>query len=242
MHLDVLLLPAELPARPRPERIAVVVDVIRATTSIVSACQHGARAVLPVASPDEALALAAQRPGAVLAGERRGTHIPGFAIGNSPREFTAASVGGREVILTTSNGTRTLRLVDSGRRVAIAAFLNRAAVGRWLAAQVEDALIVCSGYEGIFSLEDAVCAGSIVEQASGSGDVDLGDGARACRVLWEQWRADLLRLLRDTDWGRQVIALGLEADLVVCAGLDVTPVLPILEEGRITAAPEAQRR
>jgi len=237
MQLDVVLLPAELPARARPEHIAVVIDVIRASTSIVSACQHGARAVLPVASADEARALATEMPGAVLAGERGGTRIPGFAIGNSPREFTAAAVEGRDVILTTSNGTRTLRLVEAGRRVAIAAFVNRATVARWLVTQNDDALIVCSGYEGIFSLEDAVCAGSITAQVSERGAAELGDGARACRVLWEAWRTDLFSLLCSTGWGREVIALGLQADLALCAELDTASVLPILENGRITAAP-----
>jgi 2-phosphosulfolactate phosphatase len=242
MQLDVLLLPAELPARPRPERVAAVVDVIRATTSIVAACRHGARAVFPAASTAEAEALAADRPAALLAGERGGARIPGFAAGNSPREFTRDLVRERDLILTTSNGTRTLRAVGAGRRVAIAAFLNRTAVGRWLARQQEDGLIVCSGYEGIFSLEDAVCAGSIVEAAAQGGDVTLGDGAQACRVLWEQCGGDLPRLLQESGWGRQVIARGFGADLAVCAELDVTEVLPVMEEGRIAAAlPPASR-
>ncbi len=240
MHLDVVLLPAEMPERSRLEQIAVVIDVIRATTSIISACQHGARAVRPVGSPEEALMLAAQLPGAVLAGERGGTRIPGFAMGNSPREFTAPAVHGRDVILTTSNGTRTLRLVEAGRRVAIGAFINRAAVARWLVAQDRDALIVCSGYEGIFSLEDAVCAGSIAAQVGESGTAELGDGARACRVLWDEWRNDLFHLLCSTGWGRHIIALGLKADLALCAELDTTSVLPILENGRITAGPVRQ--
>ncbi len=234
MRLDALLLPAELPARPRPEPIAAVVDVIRATTSIVAACQHGARTVIPAASTAEAEALAADRPKALLAGERGGTRLPGFHAGNSPREFSPERVRNREVILTTSNGTRTLRAVGAGRRVAIAAFLNRRAVGRWLAGQERDALIVCSGYEGIFSLEDAVCAGSIVEAAEEVGRVALGDGARACRILWDRLGGDLPRLLHESAWGQQVEALGFGADLAICAGLDVTDVLPILEEGRIT--------
>ena len=235
MRLDVLLLPRELPVRPRPEVTAVVIDVLRATTSIVVAFQHGCRSILPVASIEEAERARRTTPDAVLAGEQGGRRIPGFDLGNSPCEFTREAVGGRDVILTTSNGTKTLRAVGGGRTVAIGAFLNRSAVGDWVVARGVDSLIVCSGYEGGFSLEDAVCAGAIVERtvqlATG---LILGDGARACQVLWERFGSDLVRLFRETDWGRRMLALGFEADLAVCARVDVTDVVPTMEEGRIT--------
>ena len=234
MHLDVLLLPSELPARPRPERFCVVVDVIRATTSIVSAFQHGCRSILPAASPEDARAALAACPEAILAGEQGGQRLPGFALGNSPREFSREAVAGRDVILTTSNGTKALRAVGVGRTVVIGAFLNRSAVGEWLISRRADALIVCSGYEGVFSLEDAVCAGSIVERASALGrDLLLGDGALACQALWARLGSNLPDLLRETDWGRHIVGLGLEADLNICSSLDVTNVLPRMERGCI---------
>ena len=207
MHLDVLLLPGELSARPRPEPTAVVVDVLRATTSIVMAFQHGCRSILPVADFEEAQQARMAAPGAALAGEQGGLRIPGFDLGNSPREFTREAVGGRDVILTTSNGTKTLRAVGGGRTVAIGAFLNRAAVGDWLVAWGADSLIVCSGYEGAFSLEDALCAGAIVDRAAGAAArVALGDGARACRTLWKEYAGDLPELLRETGWGQRMLA------------------------------------
>ncbi|HSB70915.1 MAG TPA: 2-phosphosulfolactate phosphatase [Candidatus Methylomirabilis sp.] len=239
MRLDVLLLPSELLARPRPESFAVVVDVIRATTSVVSAFRHGCRSILPVSSPEEARAKLAASPGAVLAGEQGGRRIPGFALGNSPREFARVPVAGQDVILTTSNGTKALRAVGAGRTVAIGAFPNRAAVGAWLAARRADALIVCSGYEGLFSLEDAVCAGAIVDRAIRlAGQLHLGDGARACLTLWGRYGSDLRQLLRETDWGRRIVELGLGEDLDICAALDVTDVVPQMVEGRITLAPD----
>jgi 2-phosphosulfolactate phosphatase len=234
MHLDVLFLPSELPARPRPERIAVVVDVIRATTSVVTAFQHGCRSILPVASLEEARAALVASPEAVLAGEQGGSRIPGFVLGNSPREFSREMVAGRDVILTTSNGTKALRAVSAGRTVAIGAFLNRSAVSDWLVGRSADGLIVCSGYEGVFSLEDAVCAGAIVDHAARlEGHPHFGDGARACQALWERFGSDLSQLLRETAWGRNIVGLGLGADLSVCAGLDVTDVVPQMEKGRI---------
>jgi 2-phosphosulfolactate phosphatase len=235
MHLDVLLLPGELSARPRPEPTAVVVDVLRATTSIVMAFQHGCRSILPVADFEEAQQARMAAPGAVLAGEQGGLRIPSFNLGNSPREFTREAVGGRDVILTTSNGTKTLRAVGGGRTVAIGAFLNRAAVGDWLVAREADSLIVCSGYEGAFSLEDALCAGAIVDRAAGAAArVALGDGARACRTLWKEYAGDLPELLRETAWGQRMLAMGFGPDVEVCACVDVTVVVPTMERGRIT--------
>jgi 2-phosphosulfolactate phosphatase len=235
MRLDVLLLPGELPVRPRPESAAVVIDVLRATTSIVAAFQHGCRSILPVADFEEAQQARMAAPGAVLAGEQGGLRIPGFDLGNSPREFTREAVGGRDVILTTSNGTKTLRAVGGGRTVAIGALLNRAAVGDWLIARGADSLIVCSGYEGGFSLEDAVCAGAIVDRAAGAAArLALGDGARAGQVLWERFGPDLLRLLPGTAWGQRVLAMGFGPDMEVCARVDVTDVVPTMEGGRIT--------
>jgi 2-phosphosulfolactate phosphatase len=235
MRLEVLFLPCELPARPRPEGAAMVIDVIRATTTIVTAFQHGIRSVLPVESVEEARSLQATIPGALLAGERGGRRIAGFDLGNSPREFTREAVAGRDVILSTSNGTKALRAVGDGRRVAIAAFLNRSAVAEWFVAQQEDGLIVCSGYEGIFSLEDAVCAGSVVEQAlARSAPLTIGDGARACLTLWQRFGADLPGLLGESGWGRRIVAIGLGADLDLCARLDSTDVVPVMADGRIT--------
>ncbi len=235
MRLDVLLLPHELPVRPRPEHSAVVVDVLRATTSIVVAFEHGCRSILPVASSEEAQAERVARPEAILAGEQDGRRIPGFGLGNSPGEFSREAVAGRELILTTSNGTKALRAAGTGRTVAIGAFRNRAAVGDWLVGREADCLIVCSGYEGGFSLEDAVCAGSIVDRAASlTTRLALGDGARACRILWERFGTDLPRLLRGTGWGQRILAMGFGPDVEVCARLDVTSLVPRMKAGRIT--------
>jgi len=234
MRLDVLLLPCELPVRPRPEPSAVVIDVLRATTSIVVAFANGCRSVLPVASAEEAWRARAADGGVVLAGEAGGLRLEGFDLGNSPREFTRVAVGGRDVVLTTSNGTKTLRAVGPGRTVAIGAFRNRAAVGDWLIARGGDGLIVCSGYEGAFSLEDAACAGAIVDRvAQRSPQAALDDGARACRILWERLGPDLPALLRGSGWGKRLCGLGLEADLGLCGVVDATDVVPLMREGRI---------
>jgi len=235
MRIDVVLIPRELPVRPRPELCAVVIDVLRATTSIVAAFANGCRSILPVASAEEARRARSADPALVLAGEEGGLRVEGFELGNSPREFTREVIGGRDVVLTTSNGTKTMRAVGPGRTVAIGALRNRDAVGDWLVAQGADGLIVCSGYEGAFSLEDAVCAGGIVDRAARTAPrLRLGDGARACRLLWESFQSDLPALLRSSGWGERLLGLGLEADLAFCAVLDAAAVVPVMMEGRIT--------
>ncbi len=245
MRLDVLLLPRELPVRPRPELYAVVVDVLRATTSIVVAFENGCRSILPVASSEEAKRARADAPRAILAGEQGGQRISGFDLGNSPREFSRERVGGRDLILTTSNGTKTLRAVGGDRTVAIGAFRNRAAVGDWLMTRGTDSLIVCSGYEGAFSLEDAVCAGAIVDRVVNVATrLSLGDGAKACLVLWERFRSELPRVLSETAWADRLLALGFGPDLAMCSALDVTDVVPLMQDGRISLdhpAPSANK-
>ncbi|MBI4537663.1 MAG: 2-phosphosulfolactate phosphatase [candidate division NC10 bacterium] len=234
MNLDVLFLPAELAARQRPQRVAAVVDVIRATTTIVTAFEHGCGSIRPVAGVDEARQARAVSPAAILAGEQGGKRLPGFDMGNSPREFMAGRAAGRDVILNTSNGTKALRAIGAGRRVAIAAFLNRTAVADWLVRQATDALILCSGYEGIFSLEDAVCAGGVADRAAAQDPaLVLGDGALACRLLWGRYRSDLPGLLPNTGWGKHIVAIGLGADLEICARLDVTDAVPVMADGLI---------
>lgn len=187
--------------------------------------------MLPVAGIEEARRAQAAMPGALLAGERGGQRLPGFDLGNSPREFVREAVADRDVILTTSNGTKTLRAVGEGRAVAIGAFLNCTAVGAWLRDRGEDALLVCSGYEGIFSLEDTVCAGAIVDRMGDA--VTLGDTARACQALWGRYASEMPGLLRNTEWGRHIVHIGLGADLDLCAQVDVTTVVPVMVEGRI---------
>jgi 2-phosphosulfolactate phosphatase len=237
MKLDVLFLPAELPAREHPQKVAAVVDVIRATTTIVTAFQHGCLSIQPVAGVEEAREARAARPDAILAGEKGGKRLPGFDMGNSPREFMTGQAAGRDVILNTSNGTKALRAVEAGRRVAIAAFLNRAAVADWLIRQAADALILCSGYEGLFSLEDSVCAGGIADEAAKRDPaLVLGDGAKACQLLWAHHRRDLPGLLPRTAWGSHIVAIGLGSDLEICARLDVTDSVPVMADGLIRLA------
>ncbi len=232
MEIEVLLTPGEHRTAPLAGRLAVVVDVLRASTTIVEALAAGARDVVPVAEVAEALALAG--PGVVVGGERGGLKCEGFDLGNSPREYTPAAVRGRRVVLCTTNGTRAIAAAVRGgaAEVLVAGFTNlKHAVGV-AAAAGRDVTILCAGREGGFSLEDATCAGGLVAGlAYRCGDVARkSDAAFAAETLFRAHRDDLIRLFTVSGHGRHLVDLGLGDDLPVCARLNSRAVVPHLVE------------
>ena len=238
MRIDVALSPAEYPAKTPPAGRAVLIDVIRATTTMVVAFQRGCAGVIPVRTPEEARAARARLgdAGALLCGEQGGLRIPGFDLGNSPREFLAASLAGHRLILCTSNGTRALASLGGVPELWIGALRNAAAVARALARGAGDVLLACAGKDETFCLEDAVCAGAIVHalRAAAGGPLEASDAAAAAEVLFLHHRADLLGMLRGAEWGRRIAAMGFGEDLRLCAELDAAALAPCLRGGCIT--------
>jgi 2-phosphosulfolactate phosphatase len=216
---------------------AVVLDVVRASTTIVVALAGGARAVIPVGTPDEARALG--RDGhvgpALIGGERGGAPPPGFDHGNSPSEYSPDRVRGRTVVFTTTNGTRALLALDGASRIAVGGFVNAAAVARWVVAEPGDVLLVCAGERGRFCLEDAVCAGLLVSRLA-TADGALTDAARAARALWDRYADDLEAMLVDATWAQALVGQGRGADLPLCVALDVHDVVPVLRDGALVAS------
>jgi 2-phosphosulfolactate phosphatase len=217
---------------------AVVVDVVRASTTIVTALANGARAVIPVATPEEARARGrAWADGPVLlGGERGGEPPPGFDCGNSPAEYARERVEGRTVLLTTTNGTRALLAVRGARRVAVGGFVNATAAARWAAAEAGDVCLVCAGERGRFCLEDAVCAGLLVARIEARAPAPLTDSARAARLLWERYADDLAAMLRDAAWAQALAGQGRGDDLPACVAVDVYDVVPVVRQDAAVAA------
>lgn len=237
MRIDVLFTPAEFTERALAGCTAVVVDVLRASTTIVEALAAGAREVLAVAEVTEALAIAADggggRESVVVGGERGGLRCEGFDLGNSPREYTPATVGGRRVVLCTTNGTRAVVAAASGgaAEVLVGAFTNLKSVVNAAARGGRDVTVLCAGSEGRFSLEDAVCAGGV---AGGLAyrlgpAADRTDAASAAEVLFRAHRESLVRLFTAATHGRRLVDLGLGDDLAAAAALNRHLVVPVLE-------------
>ena len=238
MSLEVTFTPAEFVAlrqRDLSQTVCVVFDVLRATTSMVTALTNGAREIIPVCEIAEAVALRQARPDLLLAGERNGLRIlraqtgsVDFDLGNSPREFTRDRVGGRAIAMTTTNGTRALQACRGARRVLVGSFLNLGAVADWLARErVEKLLVVCSGTLEEASYEDVLGAGALCdavwEQFSGG---LVADSAQVAREIYRQGSGDLLAAVQRARNARRLLALPeLREDVTVCLQRATTNVL-----------------
>ncbi len=214
------------------EATAVVIDVVRATTTIVEALANGARAIFPTTSIEEAVKLASSlgRDDTLLCGERKGIKIEGFELGNSPTEFAPERVKDKRLVMSTTNGTGAFTTVQEATRILACAFTNLGAVAREVAG--DDRVVVqCAGRQDRFSLDDAVCAGHLVRRilVEGGGDATLNDAARAALTLAEGIEPDRA-FLAETAAGRALVAIDLGADLEVCAQVDRHAIVPEMHD------------
>lgn len=220
----------------------VVVDVIRATTTLVAALANGARAVYPVASSEEAIRLVQSlgREDTLLCGERRGLRIEGYDLGNSPAEFTPDVVKDKRLVMNTTNGTRAFLAMEAADMVVAGSFTNLGAVARTVQ-DVSHLLIVCAGRADLFALEDALLAGALLHRLRDAGvELNPDDGARAALDLAGLYEVSQ-DVLASTAAGRLLIDADLGDDLALCASVDACPVVPVLKDRGLTImnAPEA---
>lgn len=223
---------------------AVVVDVIRATSTMVTAFGNGADSVYPTDSTEDALRLASSlgREETLLCGERKGRKIEGFDLGNSPAEYDRETVAGKRLVMSTTNGTRAFLAVSTAERILAASFLNLSAVVDAVAESLEDdgfLVVVCAGKEDRFSLDDAVCAGVLLQEVARRCDAALepNDSAAAALTLAGDFRVDEA-FLRGTAAGRALVDIGLESDLSICARRDVYELVPEMTDRVIRVADE----
>jgi 2-phosphosulfolactate phosphatase len=242
MHIDAVLTPAEFSAlaiRDLRTTTCVVFDVLRATSSMLTALSHGAKAILPVSEIEEAVAARTRIPETLLAGERGGVRIgPAltggveFDFGNSPREFTAARVAGRTLAWTTTNGTRALRACAHAERVMIGALVNVAALAAAIPAlRTERLLFVCAGTHDGAAFEDHFAAGALVDALLRQPTrPELGDAAG---LVWHAYRAvqDDAELVASSLNARRLLAMpDLAPDVPICLARDTVPLLATLGE------------
>ncbi len=234
MNLDVFFVPGQVEDADVEGRTAVVIDVIRATTSIVEGMANGARAIFPTESIEEAMKLRSSldRSETLLCGERKGLRIEGFDLGNSPAEFNAKQVGGKQLVMTTTNGTRAFLAAEAANRVMATSFLNISAVVDLIGE--EDVVVVCAGKEDRFSLDDVVCAGHVVRRLEDRADglAKLNDGALAASELARSHRPTAA-FLRSTAAGQALVDVGLENDLDLCAAVDRHTIVPMMYDRMI---------
>jgi len=227
----VLYEPAARPTADLAGATAVVIDAIRATTTIVAALAAGCRAVVAYRTDAEVKAEAARRPAGsvVTAGERLGVRIEGLDLNNSPSVMTPERVGGRTLLLTTTNGTQAIHDAMAAETVLVAALANRRAVARRCADLGRRIVFVSAGTVGTVSCEDTLVAGAVVEalRAEPGGEAfHLEDSALVALAAWRGARNRLDEVFHETWGGAFIAGLGLEADLAVCARVDTTDVAP----------------
>ena len=231
MQIDVCFTPDDYLAS--SASVVVVIDVLRATTSIATAFANGCRKLIPTATVEEAVALKQDHfPDALLAGERKGLIIPGFQLGNSPFEYVRNIVDSKTIIMTTTNGTRALGLARNAATVFTAAFVNAAAVCERLSDMGRDVVFLCAGTEGNFSIEDVLCAGLLVSRFGLS--ATLSDKALAARAMYEGAYSDLLKTVMTSSHGRYLRDIGFADDVVFCLQHDIFSVVPQYCDGIIT--------
>jgi len=240
MNVQLLLTPHTLERAELEGRTVVVIDVLRSSTSICASLLAGARSVIPTSGPGEAGELRAKlgADSAVLAGERNGVKIENFQYGNSPAEFTPETVGGKNVILCTTNGTSVFGRVARAGLVLSGALVNVSSVAQAIALQKKDTVIVCSGREGGFSIEDTLCGGMLIDvlrQKHGC-DLTLNDAGSLARLLYRDRQTSLKEAISQGEHGRFLTALGMSADVDLCSRIDIMPVLPVLKDGCLVKA------
>ena len=239
MKIDVHFTPAGLAPGDVNGRGVLVIDALRATSTIIAALAHGAKAVVPTATPEEAVRVAAnlEKNGVMLAGERRSLKIEGFDLGNSPREMVPTAVAGKTIVLTTTNGTPALIAAQGGDPVLIAAPANVSAVAeraRGMVLERGELVVICSGRDRQFALEDAYTAGRIVKLVKkGLKKLELNDAgvaALAFTTLYPTWGEAFAR----TAAARQLEEAGLADDVAYAAKADRFALVPRYADRRIT--------
>ncbi len=243
MKIEAVLSPAELPAlakRDLRDVVCVVFDVLRATSTFVTALHHGAKAIVPVSEIAEALALRRRQPDVLLGGERDGVRIRAaqtggidFDLGNSPREYTPEKVRGKTIVSTTTNGTRALRACAGAKTVLAASFLNLAATAAFVRnLRPAGVLLVCAGTGENVAIEDVLAAGAMSELLVGSSRCDdrtaqravptFSDSAATARNAWRKAEGNLAATVSEAENARRLLAIPeLRDDVAFCLQRDV---------------------
>lgn len=234
MKLNVLFSPIVADELYFTGKTSVVIDVLRASSTIVTALKNGAQEIVPVATIEFAFKVSGGMFGGqtLLGGERNTKKIEGFALGNSPLEYEEKIVNGKSIVFYTTNGTKALAKAKFSEHLFACSFLNLNAVAKHLVSLNNNVEIICAGRDNFFSLEDTVCAGKLAaEIISMNPNVELNDSVYAALALNEKYGQDLLKMLKQSEHGKLLIENEFEEDLNYCAQLNLFDVIPCYTNG-----------
>jgi 2-phosphosulfolactate phosphatase len=232
MQVDVIASIGEARSDDFVHKTVIVIDVLRATSTLMTALANGCGGVIPVETVQQAKQL--QEPGDLLGGERFCKKISGFDLGNSPFEYLNRELAGRRLIMTTTNGTRGIQKSRKASHVLAGALLNGTACAKAAAGFHRDVLILCAGTQDAFSWEDGLCAGMLVEnimRLTGESAAEVNDFGLAMLAGFRHVKHDLESALLSCANGKRLSKMGFRDDVCYCARTDVIDVVPVLKDG-----------
>jgi 2-phosphosulfolactate phosphatase len=231
-NVEVCFTPGEYAYYKDDYEIVVVIDVLRATSAICAAFDNGIKAIIPVPTVEEAWEY--KQKGYFAGAERKGQIVEGFDFGNSPFSYMNEELRGKEVVLTTTNGTKSLDVAKDAETVVIGSFLNLDALSLWLSKQDKNVLCLCSGWQDKFNLEDTICAGAISEFLINTGNfTSVEDSSIAAKYLYLSAKDNYLGYLKSSSHRRRLKNLNLNEDIKYCLTPNQTAVIPILRDGKL---------
>ncbi len=246
MQIQTHFTPHEVDEIALREKTAVVIDVLRASTTVITALSNGARELIPTPTVAVAARIAGGLAGDVTirGGAQLGKIIEGFAIGNSPLEYTEERVRDKSIVYSTTDGSPLFLKAKYAKHTLVCGFVNVGTVAGFLKGHAVDVEIICAGNRGRFAIEDAVCAGMLLHLLGEEADIELGlcDASIAAHSLYRTHYRNLHRMLRQSEAGKALEGLGYADDLKYCAGVDTVPVLPFLDDNMLRLRKDNDRR
>ncbi len=212
--------------------IVVVIDVLRATSAICAAFDNGIASIIPVPTVEEAWKY--KKKGFLAGAERKGQIVEGFDFGNSPFSYMNPDFKGKDVVLTTTNGTKSLDVAKDAEVVVVGSFLNLDFLSKWLEKQDKNILCLCSGWQDKFNLEDTICAGAIADYLISTGNfTSVEDSSIAAKYLYQSAKDNYFGYLKSSSHRRRLKNLNLNEDIKYCLTPNQTNVIPILKNGKL---------
>jgi 2-phosphosulfolactate phosphatase len=231
-RIEVCFTPGEYAYYKDEFEIVVVIDVLRATSAICAAFDNGIQSIIPVPTVEEAWEY--KQKGFLAGAERKGQIVDGFDFGNSPFSYMKEEFRGKEVVLTTTNGTKSLDVAKDAEVVVVGSFLNLTALSKWLYEQDKNVLCLCSGWQDKFNLEDTICAGAISDYLISTGFYTaIEDSSIAAKYLFLSAKDNYFGYLKSSSHRRRLKNLNLNEDIKYCLTPDQTDVIPILKDGKL---------
>lgn len=233
MEIDLIISAKDVDSRIVKDKIVIVIDVLRATSTMITALNNGATAIVPFKEIDDALSYAKNNINIVLGGERFAKKIEGFDYGNSPLEYKKENIAGKEVVITTTNGTLAIENSRDAKQIYIMSFLNCKAVVDILKQREKDIVIVCAGTNGEYSADDALCAGMFINLILEYKEVELSDIALTQKQIYEFSSGDIHKCLKKSKHYNTLMDIRLDKDLEYCLNPNLIDIVLYYKDGKI---------